>query len=159
MGIAMLSGPFIAGILMTSLTDGREGLNELFTRMTKWGIGRRWYVPPAIFPTLLSFTSLILSVVVSTELAPTFFAFGILMGLLAGFLEETGWMGFAFPRMSLKGSLLNASIYLGFIHGFRHITADFLGNFNTLGRVLAALFYRLFCSRYGFESPNCVGVR
>jgi hypothetical protein len=31
------------------------------------------------------------------ELSPTFFAPSILMGLLAGPIEEVGWMGFAFP--------------------------------------------------------------
>jgi membrane protease YdiL (CAAX protease family) len=132
MAIPMLGGPFAAGILMTVLVDGRDGLANFFSRMKKWNVSWRWYAPLLTFPILLLLTSSILSVAVSSELAPTFVAFGILMGLFAGFLEETGWMGFAFPKMSEKSGLLSASIYLGIIHGFWHIMADFLGNFNTL---------------------------
>ncbi len=133
MAIPMLGGPFVAGILMTVLVDGKDGLGDLLSRMKKWNVGWGWYVPLLIFPILLILTASILSIAVSAELAPTFVAFGILMGLFAGFFEETGWMGFAFPKMSLKSSLLSTSIYLGVIHGFWHIMADFLGNFNTLG--------------------------
>ena len=52
---------------------------------------------------------------------------------MAGFFEETGWMGFAYLRMSLKTSVLSVSIYLGVIHAFWHIAASFLGQANVLG--------------------------
>jgi len=133
MAIPMLGAPFVTGILMTYLVDGREGLGGLFSQMRKWKVDGRWYVPLLIFPILLLFVSLVLSVVVSAELAPAFFVIGILMGPLAGFLEETGWTGFAFPRMSLKGSILSTSVSLGIVHGVWHIFADYLGNFNTFG--------------------------
>ena len=113
MGFAMLAGPFTAGILMTYLTEGREGLSDLFSRMTKWRIGGRWYTTLLIFPILVLSVSLVLSVLVSTEFFPIFFGIGLLMGLFAGFFEETGWMGFAFPKMIQKDSILSASIYLG----------------------------------------------
>jgi len=134
MGLAMLAGPFIAGILMTYLTDEREGLSDLFSRMTKWRVGGRWYTTLAIFPILVLSVSWVLSVLVSTEFFPIFFGIGLVMGLFAGFFEETGWMGFAFPKMSQKGSILGASIYLGFVHGVWHVLADFLGNFQKFGQ-------------------------
>ena len=133
MAIPMLGAPFVAGILMTYLADGRDGLSDLFLHMRKWRVGGRWYVPLLIFPILLLFVSIVLSVTVSAELAPGFFIIGIVMGPIAGFIEETGWMGFAFPRMSMKGSILSNSISLGIVHGVWHIFADYLGNFNTLG--------------------------
>lgn len=129
MGFLMLSGPFVAGLAMTYLVSGRPGLQDLFSRMVRWRVGGRWYAALLIFPILLLAVSLGLSVWVSPELSPTFFAPGIMMGLFAGFVEEVGWMGFAFPMMQSKRSLLNASMYLGFLHALWHILPDFLVNY------------------------------
>ena len=74
-----------------------------------------------------------LSILVTPQLSPTFFVPGMLMGLVAGFFEEIGWMGFAYPKMRLRLSVLNASILLGFLHALWHMTADFLGNYLTFG--------------------------
>ena len=74
-----------------------------------------------------------LSALVTKELAPAFFPIGILMGLFAGFIEEIGWMGFVYPKMRLKYSVLRASIFLGILHALWHIVADFLGNYNNYG--------------------------
>ena len=96
-------------------------------------VGARWYTTLLIFPVLLLTASLVLATLISSEFAPTFFGIGILSGLFAGFLEETGWMGFAYPRMGgLKRSVLSTSLYLGLIHGVWHIVADFLGNYGNL---------------------------
>ncbi len=74
-----------------------------------------------------------LSIYVSPDLTPTFFAFGIILGLLAGFIEEVGWMGFAFPIMVKKTGVLGASLILGFMHALWHLPADFLGNWREFG--------------------------
>jgi len=133
MGLAMMAGPSIAGVLMTYLVDGVSGLRDLFARMKNWRVGGRWYAPLLIFPSLILAVSLALATLVSPEFTPTFFAVGILMGLFAGLLEETGWMGFAFPKMIMKRSILSTSIYLGFLHGLWHLVADFLGNSAVFG--------------------------
>ena len=66
------------------------------------------------------------------------------MGPLAGFLEETGWTGFAFPRMNMKRDVLSNSIILGSIHGIWHIFADYLGNYNSLGSYWLPYFIGFF---------------
>lgn len=134
MAIPMLATPFLVGSLMTYLVDGGEGLSDLWSRMRKWDVGFRWYLPLAIFPVLLASVMLVLSAVVSPQMAPTFVFPFIFIGLVTGFLEETGWAGFAFPRMSLRHSALGAALMLGLIHGVWHFWADFLGNFGTMGR-------------------------
>jgi membrane protease YdiL (CAAX protease family) len=58
---------------------------------------------------------------------------GIAVGLLAGFFEETGWTGYAFPRMSLKYGALAAAVYLGLFHSTWHVVADYLGSSAALG--------------------------
>ena len=133
MAFAMLNGPFIAGLLMIYLVDGKKGLEDLFTRIKKFDVAIRWYLPILIFPALLLFVSVLLGVFVSPELAPTLGFLGIVGGPLAGVFEETGWMGFAYPKMKGNTRALYTSIYFGVIHGVWHIIADFLGNYNIFG--------------------------
>jgi membrane protease YdiL (CAAX protease family) len=133
MAVAMLGAPTLVGIGMTYICDGRQGLRDLLSRMTKWKVPGRWYATLLIFPVLILVVLIPLSILVTPKLSPTFFLPGILMGLFAGFLEETGWMGFAYPKMRLKLSVLRASILLGLFHALWHIVADFLGNYLTFG--------------------------
>jgi membrane protease YdiL (CAAX protease family) len=132
-GTLMLAGPFLAGLAMTYLVSGNPGLQDLFSRMRRWRFEGRWYAALLIFPTLILAVSLALSAWAYPELSPTFFAPGILMGLFAGLIEEVGWMGFAFPAMQSKRSILGATIYLGFLHALWHVVADFLGNYRAFG--------------------------
>ncbi len=133
MALAMLGAPFIAGILMTYLVDGKSGLNELFVRIKKYKVAGRWYLPLLIFPTLLFLVAVLLGVFVDSEMAPVFIIFGVFAGPLAGILEETGWTGFAYPKMSEKASPLRTAIYLGIIHGIWHIVVWYLSQSGDLG--------------------------
>ena len=134
MGPLMLAGPFIAGLVMTYLVDGKTGLRDLFSRMLKWRVDLRWYAAALlIFPVLILGVLWVLTALVDPEFAPTFIAFGILGGLLAGFIEETGWMGFAYPRMETKFGTWRATIYLALLHGIWHAMAGYLGEAGTFG--------------------------
>lgn len=134
MGLPMLAGPFIAGIVMTYLVAGKTGLRDLFSQMSKWRIGLRWYAAALlIFPVLILVVLCALTALVSQDFAPTFLAFGILGGLLAGFIEETGWMGFAYPRMKMKFGTWRATIYLALLHGLWHAMAGYLWEAGTYG--------------------------
>jgi len=66
-------------------------------------------------------------------LKPHFFVPGILIGMLAGFVEETGWMGFVFPKILLKHTILTAGVLLGLVHAFWHVAANFLSNSAAFG--------------------------
>jgi len=144
MVFAMLSAPFIAGLLMTCLADGKLGIKELFARMKKYKVAGRWYLPLLIFPVLLLCVSVLLGVFVSPELAPTLGFIGVIGGPMAGLLEETGWMGFAYPKMKGKSSTLTIAIYLGVIHGVWHIVADFQGNSLDFGGYWLPYFFGFF---------------
>jgi|LGVF01.2.fsa_nt_gb hypothetical protein len=56
-----------------------------------------------------------------------------MMGIFAGFIEETGWMGFAFPKMRARHGLIRTSVYLGLIHGLWHFPLWFLLQSSALG--------------------------
>lgn len=134
MGLPMLAGPFLAGILLTGLVDGRAGFRNLYSRMLRWRVGLRWYATALlIFPVLILAVLSMLATFVSRDFAPGFLVFGIVGGLLAGFLEETGWTGFAFPRMETRFGLLRATIFLALLHGFWHAMAGYLWEAGTYG--------------------------
>ncbi len=141
MAIMALIAPFIAGLLMTYLADGKPGLKEFYARFKKYRVGGRWYLPLLIFPVLLLGVSVVLGVFVSPEMAPVFATFGIMAGPLAGILEETGWMGFAYPKMRGKASVLSTAITLGIIHGVWHFAFDFLAQYNYLGGFYFPYFF------------------
>lgn len=53
---------------------------------------------------------------------------GILFGVPAGYLEEIGWMGYAFPKMCPHNNTLAASALLGPLCGVWHLPViDYLG--------------------------------
>ena len=134
MFLPMLAGPSIAGIAMTAIVDGRSGLQNLLSRMGKWRVDVRWYAAATLIPPVLITTVLLtLTSLVSPVFSPKFFPGGILIGLLAGFFEEIGWMGYAFPKMELKHSALAAGIYLGLLWTAWHGIADYLGSSSVFG--------------------------
>jgi membrane protease YdiL (CAAX protease family) len=132
MGLAMLAAPILSGILIAFIVDGKRGIGDMFSRMKIWRVGK-WYLTLLIFPVLILVVSLLLSVTVSLEFIPIFLIGNIIMGISAGFIEETGWMGFAFPKMREKHGLIRASVYLGLIHGLWHFLVWFLMLSSDLG--------------------------
>jgi len=124
----MLLGPSIAGLVLQTAIHGASGLRALFARMRSVG-PRRWLLTIAIPPALIFAVLCCLSTVVSPAFTPNHFFIGVSFGCVAGFLEEIGWTGFAFPALRSGGrSAFAASIPLGLLWSAWHIPAvDFLG--------------------------------
>lgn len=126
--LAMLVGPSVAGLTMTALMDGRNGLHSLLIRMRHWRVAIRWYgVALLITPVLLIIVLLTLAGLVSAKFLPGFMPLGIVIGLAAGFFEEIGWTGFALPRLQSKYSPLTAGLLLGFLWAAWHFLGATLG--------------------------------
>lgn len=124
----MLLGPAVSGVLLTRLVDGGGRLSDLFSRMRRIRVGAAWYVALLIPPTTILLVLLVLKTFSSPVFAPNRFFAGASFGIVAGFFEEIGWMGFAFPKMSRTGNILAAGIGLGMLWGFWHIPViDYLG--------------------------------
>lgn len=124
----MLLGPVVSGILLTRVVDGSSGLPDLFSRMRRIRVGAPWYAALLIPLVTIFLVLLFLKVFVSPAFAPSRFFVGVSFGTVAGFFEEIGWMGFAFPKMTRTVNMLGAGIGLGVLWGFWHVPViDFLG--------------------------------
>jgi hypothetical protein len=129
----MLAGPSIAGILMTALVDGRAGLRDLWGRMRMWQVGPRWYAAAVLLYPMLILLVLGALTLASPAFAPNVAVMGIAVGLLTGFFEEIGWMGYVFPKMERAYGVLRAAVSLGLLHSTWHVVADYLGASTALG--------------------------
>lgn len=124
----MLLGPSLAGIVLTRIVDGKDGLQDLFSRMFLARVPAGWYtallIPPVLVLTVLFF----LESFVSLVFAPNHFFMGILFGIPAGFLEEIGWTGYAFPKMRSESDGLGPSVLLGMLWALWHLPViNYLG--------------------------------
>jgi membrane protease YdiL (CAAX protease family) len=81
-------------------------------------------IPPGVMLTVL----LGLGTFVSPVFAPNRFFVGVMFGIVAGFFEEIGWMGYAFPKMRWEHNALTASVSLGLLWAVWHLPViDYLG--------------------------------
>jgi membrane protease YdiL (CAAX protease family) len=136
----MVIGVAVIGLALTRAMDGHRGLHDLRARFAA-PVRPRWYaallIPPATILTVL----LVLRTVVSADFAPNFFAFGLIAGLLAGFCEELGWTGFAYPRMRERFGALPAAVALGALWAVWHLPiVDSLGAASPHGSAWLAFF-------------------
>jgi uncharacterized protein len=80
------------------------------------------------FPAVILAVLFGLKIFVSPVFAPNHFWIGVAFGCVAGFFEEIGWMGYAFPKMQLKRSPLPGAILLGLLWAVWHLpVVDYLG--------------------------------
>ncbi len=143
--VSMLLGPSAAGLALTALLEGREGMGRLGLRAVRWRVGLRWYsVALLTMPLLLLAILWPLGVVVDLAFAPQFYWPLFAVGLVAGCFEEVGWTGFAAPRLLARHQLVFAGLSLGLVWALWHALVDFRQNFSTLGTAWLlefAIFY------------------
>src|ERR1700732_2435500 len=125
---AMLLGPSLSGIVLTWVVAGKTGFRDLFSSVLRARIRPRWYGPLLIPPVLVLTILFTLKTFLSPVYTPNLFLMGVSFGVPAGLLEEIGWTGFAFPKMSSQHNPLGASISLGLLWGLWHLpVVNYLG--------------------------------
>jgi len=133
--LIMFAGPFISGILMNFLIDGKEGLRKLLSRFLRWRTEGRWYAiaiftGPILVATLLFGLSLFnhefLPGIITAKDKIGLMIFGVAWGVIGGGLfEETGWTGFAVPQLRKQYSILSTGLIVGILWGIWHFMIAF----------------------------------
>jgi membrane protease YdiL (CAAX protease family) len=124
----MVVGVGLSGLGLTALVDGRTTARQLLHSSRQAATPRRYYAPILIPPAAILAALLILDGFVSSAFRPNLFPVGILAGLLAGFCEEFGWSGFAYPRMRAHFGGQPAALLLGILWAVWHFpVVDSLG--------------------------------
>lgn len=122
-------GPFLAALLVLSLTTGKAGLADFLRRIVRWRVGVRWYALVIGLPITIVCVAIGINLLLGAQLAPArllpqlgdlllTFLF-ILIGIGVG--EEPAWRGFALPRLMQGRSTLVASLLLGLFHAVWHL--------------------------------------
>jgi len=104
-------GPLIGALIVTGIIKGKPGITELWRRITKLRIGRRWYLSALLLAFVLALVPLLL---VTTTHLVNFNSSGLLALLpfvpllliwqifTSGFGEEPGWRGFLLPELQAR---------------------------------------------------------
>ena len=130
-------GPMLAAFLMTAIIAGTAGLKELWSRMVRWRVP--WpYAAFAVFSPIVLFLFAAVIIRLVTGAWPDMRLLGQAnylpyLGWLVlplwlitfGFGEETGWRGFALPRLQRTMSVSKATLVLGLLWVFWHIPSFF----------------------------------
>jgi membrane protease YdiL (CAAX protease family) len=154
----MLLGHSIAGFVMTGAIRGKEGLRDLLARMFRIG-SRRW-LATLLLPTALVLGVLFaLKILASPIFSPNHFPVGFAFGCAAGFFEEIGWTGFAFPAMRSSQSAIGAAISLGLLWGLWHAPViDYLGSATPHGNYWLPFFLAFTAANDGDESVDLLDL-
>ena len=157
--LGMLAGPPVAGILMTALTSGSDGLRDYRDRLFRWKVAPHWYAVALLTaPLLLLATNFALSSV-STSMVPSilgdtndpagpihtgdrtsYLLTCLAVGAGAGLFEELGWTGFATPILRRRYTTLRTALVIGLVWGAWHFLAIFWGSAGSFGSVPIPLF-------------------
>ena len=150
-------GPLLAALIV-SATLGRAELKSLFGRMTNLRFGLRWYLI-AIFGNVLLYllvtglsgAPLMQSLADNWTLIFTLYLPALFTSYLVNPIgEETGWTGFALPRLQKRFKPWLAAVILGVIWAIWHLPGFFvpseMGAFNPVNFiffVLSSIFIRI----------------
>ena len=115
-----------SAFLMTAVTQGKAGVRRLLQRLTFWDVGVRWYLVALL---LIPLGALIITAAFAGPQVFQALTLSALAAYPAAFLghfifgplfEETGWRGFALPRMQHRFGPLRGSLLLGLLWGGWH---------------------------------------
>jgi uncharacterized protein len=134
-----LVGPLLAAFAVTGWTEGSPGVRALWSRMGRWRIGWRWWL--AVASPLLCFLGVLSILAIIGEDLPARADFARISGIpsgfgivgvavvvtvVDGFGEETGWRGYALPHLQRRFGPIVASLIIASLWAGWHIPQFFL---------------------------------
>jgi uncharacterized protein len=143
--LSTFSGPALAAIVVTRMTDGWQGVRQLLGRIFRWRVGMQWYAAALFGFMIVWFVgySFAFNGAPFRELAAQpqtlltiFLPFVLAVGLIPALGEEIGWRGYALPALERRFGPVAGTLILGLLHSLWHLPAFFspvLGPFTPLG--------------------------
>lgn len=124
-------GPLIGGLVATWMDSGRNGLADLWSRMTRWNINGRWYLIALAIAFLISGIPIGIFGLAGgfkpSTIALSYILLAILSQLLSsGLGEEPGWRGFLLPRLQSRFKGEDSIWVLGLIWAVWHYPVTIL---------------------------------
>lgn len=118
-------GPFIAAVIIITMTKKRKGLIDLLRRIGKVKVHIKWYGIIIALSLVIFFLSALLSFTDVTKLfnpgmSALFVFLMFLNTTLTSGLEEPGWRGYALPTLQEKYNANKSSIILGIVWSIWH---------------------------------------
>jgi membrane protease YdiL (CAAX protease family) len=131
-------GPTFAGLIMAGLEDGRAGIKRLLSGWKRWRVGIQWYLVILVSQLVIELAGIRLymsSFAVNPDVnwsawymfLPTFLRVALIGGALA---EETGWRGYALPRLLRSKNALTSSVIIGVIWAAWHLPISLIPGAN-----------------------------
>jgi membrane protease YdiL (CAAX protease family) len=129
--------PTLSAIVLTAAFGRWAGLKRLFADVFRWRVGARWWLVSFLaFPAVWLAVAIVLHVSkhepihwdVWFQKAPLLLLAGYIFTDTGGLGEETGWRGFALPRLLERFNPVAAGLIVGLFFGLWHIPGWFLSN-------------------------------
>jgi len=126
-------GPTTSALIMTWRGERTRGVRNLLSRLLSWRVRARWYILVFLIPLTIRFFGLLLYSFVNRT--PLGFDSSRLLLVIPTFLlaipfgpmgEETGWRGYALPRLQASLGDLHGSLALGLLWVVWHIPGFFI---------------------------------
>lgn len=126
--IKPFAGPFLAALIMTSITEGKAGLLRLRDLLKQRHVGWQWYLLILLGIPILILIGIIVQPGLLTSfkgLTPTLLvtypAYFFIVFFGVALPEEIGWRGFALPRLQPRYGPLEGTLLLGVLWAFWHL--------------------------------------
>jgi membrane protease YdiL (CAAX protease family) len=133
--LASVTGPALAGIVMTTVMSGKAGVQRLLRRCVLWRVGLQWYfivlvgMPLSVLvcaSVLLQGAPLIALVHRWPLIFTAYLPFVLIISVVSIAWEEIGWSGFALPRLQQRYHAVWGSVLLGALWGLWHLPLLFI---------------------------------
>ncbi len=133
--LATYTGPLAAAFVVTAAVEGRDGVHRLLGRIVQWRVHPALYLLVLLgYPLVFTVggipwfgTAPLATLLRQWPLYFTAFLPNVALGLLLPALgEETGWRGFALPRLQAGYGPIVGSVMLGSLHALWHLPVYFV---------------------------------
>jgi uncharacterized protein len=127
-------GPALAAVIVSQVTQGKIGVQNLLKGLIRWRVGLVWYIVAVLSPVLLLTVAQVVTKLLGltvtipvpqVNLSP-YVIFSFWVNFLGNTCEEIGWRGFALPRLQKRHNALIATLIVGTLWALWHLPLIFL---------------------------------